>query len=221
MLKKIFLGVAVVLVVLCGLIAMQPSTYSVQRSATFKASPDITFALVNDFHRWGEWSPWDKLDPNQKTTFEGPAMGVGAKYGWSGNDQVGEGRMTIEESKANELVRIKLEFIRPFASTSPTTFTFSPAAGGVQVTWKMDGQNDFMGKAFSLFMNMDAMLGKDFDNGLAAMGRIAEAETQKRAEAEAAKLAAEKVAVEATATAPAEGGQPAPVGGQNVAVPTP
>lgn len=217
MLKKILLGVVGVLVALCGVIAMQPSTYSVQRSATFKAAPDITFALVNDFHNWGGWSPWDKLDPNQKTTFEGAATGVGAKYGWSGNDQVGEGRMTIEESKVNELVRIKLEFIRPFASTSPTTFTFAPAAEGVTVTWKMDGTNDFMGKAFSLFVNMDAMLGKDFDNGLAAMGKIAEAETKKRAEAEAAKLAAEKAAAEAAANAaaPVEG-QPAPV-----AVPTP
>ncbi|MFY0522891.1 SRPBCC family protein [Archangium gephyra] len=215
MLKKILLGAAAVLVALCGVIAMQPSTYSVQRTATFKAAPDITFALVNDFHNWGGWSPWDKLDPNQKTTFEGAATGVGAKYGWSGNDQVGEGRMTIEESKVNELVRIKLEFIRPFESTSPTTFTFAPAAEGVSVTWKMDGTNTFMGKAFSLFVNMDAMLGKDFDNGLAAMGKIAEAETKKRAEAEAAKLAAEKAAAEANAAAPVEG-QPAPV-----AVPTP
>jgi hypothetical protein len=217
MLKKILLGAAAVLVALCGVIAMQPSTYSVQRSATFKAAPDITFALVNDFHRWGEWSPWDKLDPNQKTTFEGAATGVGAKYGWSGNDQVGEGRMEIEESKANELVRIKLEFIRPFPSTSPTTFTFAPAAEGVTVTWKMDATNDFMGKAFCLFVDMDAMLGKDFDSGLAAMGKIAEAETKKRAEAEAAKLAAEKAAAEAAANAaaPVEG-QPAPV-----AVPTP
>jgi autotransporter translocation and assembly factor TamB len=218
MLKKILLGVAVVLVALCGVIAMQPAEFSVQRSATVKASPDIAFGLVNDFHRWGEWSPWDKLDPNQKTTFEGAAMGTGAKYGWSGNDQVGEGRMTIEESKANEFVRIKLEFIRPFASTNLTTFTFSPAAEGVTVTWKMEGQNDFIGKTFSLFMNMDAMLGKDFDNGLAAMGKIAETETQKRAEAEAAKLAAEKAAAEAAAAAaaPVEG-QPAPT----VAAPTP
>ncbi|HYO64850.1 MAG TPA: SRPBCC family protein [Archangium sp.] len=225
MLKKILLGTVGILVVLCGVIAMQPSTYSVQRSATFKASPDVAFALVNDFHNWAGWSPWDKLDPNQKTTFEGAATGVGAKYGWSGNDEVGEGRMTIEESKANELVRIKLEFIRPWESTSPTTFTFSPAAEGVTVTWKMDGTHNFAGKAFALFMNMDAMLGKDFDAGLAAMGKIAEAETKKRAEAEAAKLAAEKAAAEAAAAAAAAAapveGQPAPAGGQTVAAPTP
>jgi len=214
MLKKLLLGVAVLLVALCGLIATRPSTFTVQRTATFKASPDIAFALVNDFHHWGEWSPWDKMDPNQKRTFEGAATGTGAIYGWSGNDQVGEGRMTIEESKANELVRIKLEFIKPWQATNSTTFTFSPAAEGVSVTWKMEGHNDFMGKAFSLVMDMDAMVGKDFDNGLANMGKAAEAEALKRAEAEAARLAAEAKA------APVEG-QPAPAEGQTVAAPTP
>ncbi|HEY0093918.1 MAG TPA: SRPBCC family protein [Archangium sp.] len=227
MLKKILLGVAVLVVALCGLIATRPSTFTLQRTATLKASPDIAFALVNDFHHWSEWSPWDKMDPNQKRTFEGAATGTGSIYGWSGNDQVGEGRMTIEESKANEFVRIKLEFIRPFASTSPTTFTFAPAAEGVTVTWKMDGTHNFISKAMCLVMDMDTMLGKDFDNGLAAMGKIAEAETKKRAEAEAEKLAAEKLAAEkaaaeaaAAAAAPVEG-QPAPAGGQTVAAPTP
>jgi uncharacterized protein YndB with AHSA1/START domain len=216
MLKKLLLGVAVLLVALCGLIATRPSTFTVQRTATLKASPDIAFALVNDFHQWGEWSPWDKMDPNQKRTFEGAATGTGSIYGWSGNDQVGEGRMTIEESKANELVRIKLEFIRPWASTNSTTFTFSPAADGVSVTWKMEGHNDFMGKAFSLFMDMDGMVGKDFDNGLANMGKLAEAEARKRAEVEAARLAAEAAAK----AAPVEG-QPAAAEGQTVAAPTP
>jgi uncharacterized protein YndB with AHSA1/START domain len=216
MLKKILLGVAVLLVALCGLIATRPSTFSLQRTATLKASPDIAFALVNDFHHWSEWSPWDKMDPNQKRTFEGAATGTGSIYGWSGNDQVGEGRMTIEESKANELVRIKLEFIKPWQATNSTTFTFSPVADGVSVTWKMEGHNDFMGKAFGLFMDMDAMVGKDFENGLANMGKAAEAEARKRAEAEAARLAAEAAAK----VAPVEG-QPAPAEGQSVAAPTP
>jgi hypothetical protein len=221
MLKKILLGLAVVLVAFCGFIATRPSTFVVQRTATLKAPPDIAFAVVNDFHRWAEWSPWDKLDPQQKTTFEGAASGTGAKYGWSGNDQVGEGRMTIEESKPNELVRIKLEFIRPFASTNTTSFLFAPAPEGVSVTWKMEGNNDFMGKAFSVFMDMDAMLGKDFDKGLADLGKVAEAEVQKRAEAEAAKLAAEKAAAEAAAATGATpaAGQPAAEGA--VAAPTP
>jgi hypothetical protein len=218
MLKKILLGLAVVLVALCGFVATRPSSFTVQRTATLKASPDVAFALVNDFHHWSQWSPWDKLDPNQKRTFEGTATGVGSLYSWSGNDQVGEGRMTIEESKANELVRIKLEFLKPWQSTNSTAFTFSPAAEGVSVTWKMEGHNDFMGKAMSLFMDMDGMVGKDFENGLANMGKAAEAETQKRAEA----LAAEKAAAEkaAQAAAPVEG-QPAPTGDQKVAAPTP
>lgn len=222
MLKKILLGLAVVLVALCGVIATRPSSFTVQRTATLKAPPDVAFALVNDFHHWGEWSPWDKLDPNQKRTFEGTIAGAGSIYGWSGNDQVGEGRMTIEESKANELVRIKLEFLKPWAATNSTTFAFTPAAEGVSVTWKMEGHNDFMGKAMSLFMDMDGMVGKDFENGLANMGKAAEAETQKRAEALAAqKAAAEKAAAEAAqAAAPAEG-QPAPAGEQKVAAPTP
>ena len=223
MLKKILFGVVAVLVALMGVIATRPDTYTVQRTATLKASPDVAFALVNDFRQWGEWSPWDKLDPNQKRTFEGAELGVGARYGWSGNDQVGEGRMSIEESKANELVRIKLEFLKPWASTNATSFQFSPTADGVSVTWKMEGNHDFMGKAMSLVMDMDAMLGKDFDAGLANMGKAAEAEMQKRAEA--AKLAAEKAAAEAAAEAAAAAaaapveGQPAP--GQTVAAPTP
>jgi polyketide cyclase/dehydrase/lipid transport protein len=216
MLKKILLGLAVVLVALCGFVAMRPSSFTVQRTATLKASPDVAFALVNDFHQWSEWSPWDKLDPNQKRTFEGAATGMGSVYGWSGNDQVGEGRMTIEESKANELVRIKLEFLKPWQSTNSTSFIFSPAVEGVTVTWKMEGHYDFMGKAMSLFMDMDGMVGKDFENGLANMGKAAEAETQKRAEA----LAAQKAAAEAAAAAPVEG-QPVPAGEQKVAAPTP
>lgn len=180
MLKKILLGLAVVLVALCGFIATRPSTYTVQRSATFKAPPDIAFAQVNDFHRWAAWSPWDKLDPTQKTTFEGPAAGVGARYGWSGNDKSGEGRMTIEESKAHEVVRIQLEFIRPFADTSLTSFLFSPTAEGTQVTWKMEGHHNFISKAMCLVMDMDAMVGKDFEAGLVAMRQVAEAEAQKR-----------------------------------------
>ncbi|PTL85995.1 SRPBCC family protein [Vitiosangium sp. GDMCC 1.1324] len=216
MLKKILIGVAVVLVALLGIIAMRPSAFTVQRTATFKASPDIAFGYVNDFHLWSQWSPWDKLDPNQKRTFEGPPTGPGSIYSWSGNDQVGEGRMTIEESNANEVIRIKLEFLKPWQATNTTTFTFTPTADGVSVNWKMEGHNDFMGKAFSLFADMDSMVGKDFENGLANMQKVVEAETQKRTEAEAAR----QKEAEKAAAAPAEG-QQAPTGGQNVAAPTP
>jgi hypothetical protein len=222
MIKKILLGVVAALVVLVGFIATRPSTYAVQRSATIQASPDIAFALVNDFHQWDAWSPWEKLDPAMKKTHEGPASGTGAKYSWIGNDQVGEGRMTIEESKANELIRIKLEFVKPWASTSTTLFTFKPAGEGVSVTWKMEGNNDFVGKAFSAFMDMDGMIGKDFEKGLASMKTLAETEAKKRAE-EAARLAAEKAAAEKAAAeaAAAAAAAAAPVEGSTAAAPTP
>jgi hypothetical protein len=205
MLKKLLLGIAVLVVAFVAVVATRPSSYRVERSATFAAAPDIAFGYVNDFHRWAEWSPWGKLDPNQKTTFEGAAAGQGSIYGWSGNDQVGEGRMTVEESKPGELVRIKLEFLKPWQSTNATTFTFKPAAGGTTVTWAMDGHNDFMGKAASLFMDMDGMIGKDFEHGLASMKTLAEAEAKKRAEEEARKVAEAQAAAAAQAATEANG----------------
>jgi hypothetical protein len=220
MLKKILGGLAAAILVLVAVIATRPSEFAMQRSATLPVQPEVAFALVNDFHRWSEWSPWDKLDPNQKTTFSGADMGTGAVYEWLGNDDVGQGRMTIEESKVNERVRIKLEFIKPFEATNSTTFTFKPVEGGTEVVWAMSGTNGFMSKAFDLFVGMEAMLAKDFDKGLAAMKTAAEAEAKKRAEAEAARVAAEqaaaeKAAAEAAAAAAAAEGAPA------VAAPTP
>ncbi|WP_164018906.1 SRPBCC family protein [Pyxidicoccus trucidator] len=223
MLKKILGGLAAAILVLVGVIATRPVEYSVQRSATLPVPVDAAFAVVNDLRRWEEWSPWEKLDPQQKTTYSGAESGTGAVVAWSGNDQVGEGQMTIQESKANELVRIKLDFIKPFSSTSTTTFAFKPAEGGTEVVWTMAGTNDFMGKAFSLFMDMDKMVGGDFERGLASMKTAAEAEAKKRAEAEAARVAAEKAAAEkaaAEAAAAAMAAQPAE-GGAAVAAPTP
>lgn len=211
MFKKILIGLVVVLAVLAGIVATRPDSFAVERSTTIQATPEFAFALVNDFHRWNEWSPWDKLDPTMKRTFEGASAGSGALYSWTGNDKVGEGKMTIEESKPNEFVRIKLEFIKPFASTNSTIFTFTPAGKDTQVKWKMEGHNNFMSKAFSMFMDMDKMVGGDFERGLASMKTGAEASAKKAAEEKAAaeKAAAEKAAAEAAAAAqaapPAEG----------------
>jgi hypothetical protein len=174
MARKILIGVAVVIVLLLLVILTRPATYHVERSTAMAAPPENAFAQVNDFHAWPAWSPWEKLDPQMKKNFEGPPAGVGSKYAWAGNDQVGEGRMTIEKSEKPSTVGIKLEFLKPFESTSTTTFTFAPAAGGSKVTWAMDGENDFMGKAASLFMDMDKMIGADFEKGLAAMKTAAE-----------------------------------------------
>ncbi len=209
MLKKILIGVAVLLVGLCGVIAAQPSTYRVERSTSIAAPPSVAFAQINDFHKW-TWSPWDKLDPNQKRTYEGAESGVGAKYHWAGNDDVGEGRMEITESRENERVAIRLEFIRPFPSTSSVDFTVSADGEGSKVVWGMDGTNDFMGKAFCLFVDMDKMLGADFEKGLAAMKTQSEDAAKALAEAEARKKEEEaKAAAAAAAAAPADGAAPA------------
>jgi hypothetical protein len=174
MARKILIGVAVLIVLLVLVIVTRPSTFHIERSTTMAAPPESAFAQVNDLHAWSAWSPWEKLDPQMKKSFEGPPAGVGAKYAWVGNDQVGEGRMTIEKSEKPSTVGIKLEFLKPFESTSATTFTFAPAPQGSKVTWAMDGENNFMAKAFSLVMDMDKMIGPDFEKGLAAMKTAAE-----------------------------------------------
>ncbi len=175
MLKKILIVVAVIVVVFLVVVAMQPADYRVERHATFSAPPDVVFGQVNDFHKWDAWSPWAKLDAAVKNTFDGPAAGTGAIFAWAGNSKVGEGRMTISESHPSDLVRIKLEFIKPFPSVCTTEFTFKPEGNNTTITWTMTGHNNFIAKAFCLFMNMDKMVGGDFERGLAQMRTVAEA----------------------------------------------
>jgi hypothetical protein len=211
MIKKILLGLAVALLVLVAVIASRPSTFSVQRTLTMKAAPEYVFPFVNSFYRWADWSPWNDRDPNMKRTYEGPVLGVGSVYAWAGNDTVGEGRMTLEESRKDEFVRIKLEFFKPFPSVNTTTMTITPVAGGSSVTWKMEGTYDFMGKAASLFMNMDAMVGPDFEAGLARLRMLSEAEAQEEEEEAIADEAVRKAMAESNAPlAPAPTGQAAP-----------
>jgi hypothetical protein len=178
-LKTIFFGLVTIVVVFVLVVALQPAEFRVVRSATISAPPADVFAQVNDFHNWEAWSPWAKLDPACKNSFEGPSAGTGAVFAWSGNDQVGEGRMTVLESRPAELVRIKLDFVRPFESTCDVEFQFKPEGDQTAVTWIMSGENNFVGKAFCLFMNMDKTVGGDFEKGLAQMKAIAEATARK------------------------------------------
>jgi hypothetical protein len=172
---KILIVLAILILALAAFIATRPADFSIERSAKSTAPPSALFAQVNDFHNWANWSPWAKLDPTMKLTYEGPTSGVGAKYHWVGNKEVGEGRMTIVESVPNERVRINLEFIKPFATTNDTVFTFKPDGGGTNVNWAMSGRNNFMAKAFHTFVNVDKMVGADFEKGLAQMKAAAEA----------------------------------------------
>jgi len=179
MIKKVLLGAVAIIVVLIAVfavvVALQPSHYQVERSATMAAPPAAVFAQVNDFHKWEAWSPWAKIDPNMKQTYEGAPAGTGAIYSWAGNNDVGEGRMTITDSRPSELIKIKLEFIKPFAAVNATDFTFTPQGNQTAVKWTMSGEKNFLMKAFMLFGNMDKMVGDDFEKGLRQMKAVAEA----------------------------------------------
>ena len=175
MLIKILIAIAVILIVLVVVVAMQPSEFRVARSATMSAPAPAVFAQVNDFHKWEAWNPWGKIDPAMKQAHEGAPAGVGAIYTWAGNNEVGEGRMTIIESRPYDLIRINLEFFKPFAGNSTAEFTFKPEGNQTVVTWTMTGTNNFMAKAIHLFMNMDKMIGGQFEKGLAEMKSIVEA----------------------------------------------
>jgi hypothetical protein len=175
MLKKILIALAAIVVVFVAVVAMQPSDFRIVRTATMSAPAPAVFAQVNDFHNWEAWSPWAKLDPAAKNSFEGPSAGTGAIFRWAGNKEVGEGSMTITESRPSDLIRITLEFLKPFAATNSVEFTFKPDGDQTAVTWSMAGKNNFISKAICLFMNMDKMVGGKFEEGLAAMKSIAEA----------------------------------------------
>jgi hypothetical protein len=178
MLKKILIGVAAALALLVVVILLQPATFHVERSIGIAAPPEAAFAQVNDFHAWSGWSPWEKLDPNMKRSFDGAPSGTGAKYAWVGNPEVGEGRMTIEQSAPSRIV-ILIEFLKPFAATNRATFTFSKTAEGSQTTWAMDGATNFVTKAFHLVKDMDSMIGPDFERGLVNLKGAAEAAARK------------------------------------------
>jgi uncharacterized protein YndB with AHSA1/START domain len=174
MLKKILIAAAAALAVLLLAVATRPATFRVERSLVVKAPPDKVYGELADFHRWEGWSPWAKLDPQMKTTYQGAEGLVGASYDWQGNDKVGQGRMTITAAAPPRQLVIRLEFLAPWKSTNQTTFDLAEAPGGTRVAWSMEGRYDFMGKAMSLFMNMDKVVGGDFERGLAALGRVAE-----------------------------------------------
>jgi uncharacterized protein YndB with AHSA1/START domain len=174
MLVKILVGVGALAVVLAVVVAMQPATYRVARSATISAPPEQVFIQVNDLHRWEAWSPWLRLDPSARTAYEGPPAGSGAAFRWDGDKSVGAGRMTVTESRPPEAVTLRLDFERPFSSTGIAEFTFAPEGDRTVVTWGMSGEKNFMAKALHLVVNMDKMIGARFDEGLARMKAVAE-----------------------------------------------
>jgi Polyketide cyclase / dehydrase and lipid transport. len=175
LLWKILIGLAAVIVLFLIVVATRPSEYRVSRSAVINATPDTVFPHVNELRKWEAWNPWGKVDPNMKLTYEGPEAGVGASYLWAGDSSVGEGKATITDSKPAELVRLKLDFYKPMPGTSDAEFTFKPQGAATEVTWAMSGKNNFLGKIVCMFMNMDKMMGEQFEKGLADMKTAVEA----------------------------------------------
>ena len=175
MLKKILLVLAVLIAILVVVILTRPDKYHVERSATINAPAAAVFAQVSDLKNWAAWSPWEARDPNMKKSFEGTPGSVGHTQQWSGNSEVGKGTLAITAVKANTHVAFELEFVEPFASVADTAFEIQEKGGSCSVTWSMDGDNDFMGKAMSLFMDMDGMIGGDYEQGLANLKNVVEA----------------------------------------------
>ena len=173
MLLYILIGLTVVVVGLLIVASLKPNTVHYERTTVINAPPDRILPHVVDFHQWKPWSPWEKLDPNMKRDHLGAAQGVGAKYAWSGNGKAGEGTMEVLEASTSG-VKIDLRFVRPFKNDCITHFHFTPQGGGTTVRWTMDGPNLFVGKLMSMFIPMDKMIGKDFEQGLAGLKAEAE-----------------------------------------------
>jgi hypothetical protein len=168
----VVLAIAIAIVLI--LAAAKPDTFSVQRAAQVKAPPEKIFSLINDFHQWGAWSPWEKKDPAMKRSFSGTERGKGAVYGWEGNKNVGSGRMEILDASLPSKIVIKLDFFKPFEGHNTAEFTMLPQGDATNITWLMHGPAPFMSKVMQVFMNMDRMIGKDFEAGLANLKRLTE-----------------------------------------------
>ena len=174
MIKTIALLIVVVLAAVLGYAATKPDTFRVQRTVSIKAAPEKIIAQIDNFHNWTAWSPYEKRDPTMKRSYSGADSGVGAVYAWDGSSEVGSGRMEITEVSPSSKVAIKLDFIKPLEGHNIAEFTVEPQGDSNTVTWAMYGPSPFISKVMGLFFNMDHMIGKDFEAGLANLKAVAE-----------------------------------------------
>jgi hypothetical protein len=170
----IMLVVLVLVGVVLAIAATKPNEFAVQRTARIRATPDRIFPHIADFRRWEAWSPWERLDPAMRKTHSGAASGPGSVYEWEGNSKVGTGRMEITQVTPPTGATVKLDFLKPFEAHNTATFTLVPAGDGTDVTWRMHGPSPFVTKVMGIFFNMDNMVGKDFERGLANLKSVAE-----------------------------------------------
>lgn len=174
MIGPVLIGAGTVVAGILGYAASRPGEFRVERFAHIDAPPDRVFAILNDFHQWPSWSPWEELDPAMNRTHSGATSGKGAIYEWNGNKKVGQGRMEITGSAPPENLTIQLDFITPFEAHNTTEFILTPRDGGTDVNWAMTGSNGFMMKVMCLFVNMDKLVGKDFEKGLTKLKALLE-----------------------------------------------
>lgn len=200
LLAKLFLLLVLAVGIFCGVAATRPDTFKISRSVTVAAPPARVFDEVNNLKNFHTWNPFAASDPEGKFTYEGPDAGVGAAQKWSGNAELGEGTMTITESRSPELVKLHLVFVRPMADESDTDFTFAPEGDGTKVTWSMHGKMNFLSKCMDLVLGLDAMVGPQFEKGLASLK--AKAEKPAAANSPAPEQAPEKPAEVPPATTP-------------------
>lgn len=174
MIKKIFLAIGLLVALILIYAAFKPGDFRVQRTIAIQAPPENIFPLIDDFHHWPSWSPWEKLDPNMKRTLSGPLSGVGSIYEWDGNNKAGKGRMEITDSVASSKVGIRLDFIKPMEGHDAVEFSVQPNGNSTSVTWVMSGPLTYPGKVMTVFVSMDKLIGSDFERGLANMKAAAE-----------------------------------------------
>ena len=174
MLRVVLVAVIALVIALALYLTTRPDSFRIQRSAAIKAPPARIFPLITDLHAWQGWSPWEKIDPALQRTYGGPASGPGAAYEWSGNKNVGKGRMEIIDQSPPSRVVIRLDFLEPFAGHNTAEFILQPAGEATTVTWAMYGPNTLIAKVMGLFFSMDAMIGAQFEQGLATLKAEAE-----------------------------------------------
>ena len=174
MIKKVLLVIVVLVGAVLAYAATRPASMRVERQTTIQAPPDRIFTLINDFHNWKAWSPWEKMDPEMKRTYPGMQSGKGAAYEWAGNSDVGSGRMQITDVAPPSRITIDVDFSDPFEAHNVAEFTLVPQGNSTTVTWAMSGQNAYMAKLMGIFVDMDNMIGRDFESGLANLKAVAE-----------------------------------------------
>lgn len=171
--------VGIILLVLLGALLLmasrQPDAFAIERAVIIAAPAEVIYPKIADLHQWAPWSPYEKLDPQMKKVFNGTPGAAGASYYWSGNAKAGEGTITVRELMPTSKITMQLDMLKPMEGHNVIEFNLEPASGGTRVTWAMRGANTLLSKVIGLFMNMDTMIGKDFEDGLASLKTQSEA----------------------------------------------